>query len=543
MVIKRKTKENIWITLCVVIFLSLQAMTILMDKMNITTFNGVFSALQYGVCLILIYINHRKGVKVSMILMCISILMVARAMLFSRTLYPLPGLFNTIFYLITIITIERFYNKRDIENMSDYVTNAFNRRGLYKNINNRIGDRESFLVIYLCIDNFKYIADNYGHAYGDELLRKIAKRIKRKMNEHDSIARINGSDFVVILERDVDSLLAANEILWAVKEKAVLVLNERSVECYPECYAGMTSYNLSLGKIEEETLIKWADVAMCEALTQKSQEVNVFSQEMMDALNRQLEIEKLIKDGLEKDYFYMVYQPQFVIGDKHLRGFESLIRMKTPDGISISPAEFIPVAEKSELILNIDDYVLNRVLREFKTMLDENPELTVSINVSAKNICNLEFVDKIKGLLDTYEFPPMNLEIEITEYCMVDSMEISILNIKKLREIGIQVALDDFGTGYTSLNYVAKMPINSLKVDKSLIDDITSDDKIKEFVQAVISLGHVMGCEVISEGVEDEMQLQYLSDNGCDFVQGYVWGKPLTYGDAVDLITTDMVDD
>ena len=161
----------------------------------------------------------------------------------------------------------------------------------------------------------------------------------------------------------------------------------------------------------------------------------------------------------------------------------------------------------------------------------------VSVNVSAKNIGSLDFPDRIRKILDETGFPAKNLEIEITEYCMVQSIKITVENIKKLRAMDIQVALDDFGTGYTSLNYLSQMPVNLLKIDKSLIDDIEQNQQKCEFTNAIISMGHLMGCEVISEGVENAMHLTKLKDNNCDFIQGYVWGKPLPYDTAKALAT------
>ena len=223
---------------------------------------------------------------------------------------------------------------------------------------------------------------------------------------------------------------------------------------------------------------------------------------------------------------------------KKLRGFETLIRMKLPDGTFISPGEFIPVAEKGNHILSIDDYVLHRAMREFKDIVAEkNPELIVSVNVSAKNIGSQDFPERIKQIIDETGFPAKNLEIEITEYCMVQSIRTTVENIKKLREMNIQVALDDFGTGYTSLNYLSQMPVNLLKIDKSLIDDIEQNRQKCEFVNAIIAMAHLMGCEVISEGVESELQLDKLKENNCDFIQGYVWGKPLPYEKAVSIAT------
>ena len=178
-------------------------------------------------------------------------------------------------------------------------------------------------------------------------------------------------------------------------------------------------------------------------------------------------------------------------------------------------------------------------MNEFNDIvLNHKPNLVVSVNVSAKNIAAVGFPDKIKEFLAETGYPAKNLEIEITEYCMVSSLNITIANIEALRAIGVQFALDDFGTGYTSLNYLSQLPVNLLKIDKSLIDNIETDSQQCEFVNAIISMGHLMGCEVISEGVENEQQLSRLSENACDYIQGYVWGRPLDYDIAKSLSLT-----
>ena len=209
----------------------------------------------------------------------------------------------------------------------------------------------------------------------------------------------------------------------------------------------------------------------------------------------------------------------------------------------ISPSEFIPVAESCGLIGEIDDYVLIRVMKEFKEMVvyvQEN--LIISVNISAKSLCNPMFSEKISSIIMQTGFPARNLEIEITEYSLVHSFDVAIENIKRLRSLGVKVALDDFGTGYTSLSYLYKMPVNLLKIDKTLIDDIENDAKSRLFVNAVISMGHLMNCEVISEGVENTNQVSILESQNCDFIQGFVWSKPLEYEDARKMaMKTDII--
>lgn len=533
---KNETKKVFYALLLTLIYILLQSAIVLLDRAHLNMFNGVISAFEYGVCLLLLALNLKKGLRITLVLMCISILQLSIAIFFRGAVTAIPGLFNSIFYLITLVILYRYNERRERESVTDVLTGVLNRRGLYKKLETRIENQKDFSVIYFSLDNFKIINDSYGHAYGDEMMRKIADRMIEVTGDEGCVARIGGAEFVVAIDESRDATKVAEELLSKIRERSVIEVGNTSIEVFISCYAGIASYPKDA--TECEALVKYADIAMFEAVSRKSKEVCVFDQDMADYLNRQMEVEKLIKDGLEKDYFYLVYQPQFLLEGKKLRGFETLIRMKDPDGKFVSPGEFIPVAEKGDLILQIDDYVLRRAMSEFKDIVAKNPELILSVNVSAKNIGNLGFVENIRKILKEIDFPATNLEIEITEYCMVSSMEITIDNITELRKMGIQIALDDFGTGYTSLSYVAKLPINLLKVDKSLIDGIEDDNTNREFVHTVISMGHLMGCEVISEGVEHEKQLEYLKQDGCDFVQGYVWGKPLDYDVAKELIET-----
>lgn len=530
---KQRLKDNFKMIPWVIVYIILQVIIIIAEARQHTMFNGVLSALQYGTCLMLLRTNHKRGVIVSTIMMGLTSLMMLRIIIFVGDISAVPGLCNMIFYIITMLILTRYYDKRESEAITDYLTGVLNRRGLYKHLKERIKTDAEFSLIYFCIDNYKVINDNYGHAYGDRLLKEIVLRMTSFVQEKGIVARIGGTEFVVVLDGSLDARETADDLLTVMREKAVLISDGVAVDVYTTCYAGLAGFPKDTNDHEE--LIKYADMSMLEALATKSKEVRAFDIRFVEGLNRQIEVEKLIKEGLENDYFYMVYQPQYHMEGKKLRGFESLIRMKTPDGRFISPGEFIPAAEKGDMIVQIDDYVLRRVMREFKDIVRENTSLIVSVNLSAKNVGSEDFVVRLCDIISNTQFSPENLEIEITEYCMVDSMDVTVKNITKLREMGIKVALDDFGTGYTSLNYVAKLPINLLKIDKSLIDDIELDKQSREFVHTVISMGHLMGCEVIAEGVESEGQLECLKANNCDFVQGYVWGKPLDYSVACDL--------
>jgi len=531
--LKFRTKEMLLSGVIILGYFALMVVIVVMGNRHFTAFNGVYMSLQYGLCLLLIYVNRKHGITFATILLGFSLLFTIRALFVAEVITVLPGLCNSVFYLITAIILGKSYQKREKENISDMLTGLLNRRGLYKYLKEKVGNNEKFSLVYLSIDNFKVINDTYGHAYGDELLCRISELMKNYVGENSEIARIGGAEYVVVLDGRLDAKETADKILEIVRRKVSIDIDNVSTDCYLTCYAGVSTFTKDARDYEE--LIKHADIAMYEALSRKSKTAFVFDDNMAEYINRQIAIESKIKEALTNNLFYLVYQPQYDAKTKKMRGVEALIRLKSEEE-KLGPGEFIPVAEKNDLVLQIDDYVLKNAMTEFKTLVEQNNELTLSINVSAKNIGGTDFSDKISHVLAETGFPANNLEIEITEYCMVESMETTIENINKLKAMGIEIALDDFGTGYTSLSYVAKLPIDLLKIDKSLIDDIIIDEKNRRFVHTVISLGHLMDCKVISEGVEDETQVSYLKEDGCDFIQGFAWGRPLKFDDLVNLL-------
>ncbi|MBR4556282.1 MAG: EAL domain-containing protein, partial [Clostridiales bacterium] len=218
-------------------------------------------------------------------------------------------------------------------------------------------------------------------------------------------------------------------------------------------------------------------------------------------------------------------------------GFEALARMKDSEGNIISPGEFIPVAEKVGLIDKVDGTVFKKAGAFFGELLKKTgANLTLSINASVRHLMKSDFVDEIRELLDTSGIPAKNLEIEITESIMIESFEKALLCIDELKKMGLQIAIDDFGTGYSSLSYLNRFPANLLKIDKSFIDKMNTSDSSTQYVAEIISIGHVMGFDVISEGVEENEQLETLKNIGCDYIQGFIWGKPLSAEDAEKLV-------
>ena len=289
---------------------------------------------------------------------------------------------------------------------------------------------------------------------------------------------------------------------------------------------------------DPELLVRYADVAMYHGKNTGRNRWVVFDESMSHQIAREYELEAIIREAMDKQWFYLVYQPQFSAAEKKLRGFESLLRLRTDKGEFVSPGEFIPIAEKSDLIFAIDEMVIRRATRDFREMINvPGNTLTLSVNISAKHIVEPGFVETVKKILEEENFPAGSFEIEITEYCMVESMEKAIEAMNRLKELGVILAMDDFGTGYSSMSYLSRMPIDVLKVDKSLVDNIGEGQKKEnQFVNMIISMGHLLGAIVIAEGVEDESQLSLIRAAECDYVQGYIWGRPMELDLATELI-------
>lgn len=549
----KSKKQNILIVILTIIYMIISVATALIAKngsrvitigksyMQLHTLNGVLSALHFFICICMVSTDYKKGRVVSTVLIAVSIFSAIMEMVRSHALNSLPGVINMIVSLISIYLLCDQLESREKSIVTDYLTKLNNRHGLVLALNKKIAKKESFYVMYLDFENFKLVNDSLGHRCGDFVLKTISERIQDTVGSKGILGRIGGDEFIFILSDKYDPLKTANDILTAINEKIEIPTGDKIVDFYISAFIGISKHPDDAG--DPDSLIKYADIAMYHSAKNKQKRINFFDNQMEKELHRQVELERIIKESLADNSFYLVYQPQYILDGKKLRGFESLIRLKTNAGEFISPGEFIPVAERSDLILEIDDYVIRRALREFKEPVERsNRSFIVSVNISAKNITFPGFAERLKTMLDEVDFPAECFEIEITEYCLAASVDVTIDNIQKLRDMGIHVALDDFGTGYTSLSYLAKLPINLLKIDKSLVDNIVTDEKSREFANAVISMGHLMNCEVISEGVENETQLDILREQSCDFIQGYVWSRPLDYNKAVELCCGEMLD-
>lgn len=550
--VKHFSWKNIIFALCIVFYI---VCALLLDSMNtirspyikIGTFNiatlsvkGIMTTLQSLACILMVFVSYKVGIIVALSASGLSFIKAILSIIRMHSFTPLPSVVTTLLSIFTLLIIYSFYKKASINSFTDYITGLQNRRSYVSKMNERIQVNRPFCLACIEIEYFKQINNTFGMQVGDNILQRLSKRLGTLLTKNDMLFSITGPTFAIVFD-GVESAAEAEERLRdTIKTQSIpLFLTDDNGQMYEkECAISLIAglvYVKSPVTIKKNAtdVLKAADTAMVAARNMQDKKICVFDESMENAEAKQKKAEFLIKESLEKNWFYLVYQPQFTTDKKELRGFETLIRCKKPDGSIVSPAYFIPAAEKSNLIMKIDDYVLRRAMTEFKPILDSmKKNCILSVNVSAKNIGNDYFAEKIKMLLEETQFPPNKLEIEITEYSFAESMETTIANIRSLRELGVQIALDDFGTGYTSIAQLMKLPVNLLKIDKSLIDDIETNQTMRDMVDSVIYMGHIMNCEVISEGVENESQLAMLKEHNCDFIQGFVWGKPQSFSDA-----------
>ena len=500
-----------------------------------SSFLGVIQAVKSSMCILMVCFEYRLGKVFAYLFLTGSMVVMIVGMIKNGNMSILPGIYNTIVTAISILIISNQLEKSDNRSITDYLSGLRNRRGLSYLLETKVKEKKPFHVVYFEIDNFRTINDNLGHKYGDIAIKSVASHLKDLEDENSVfVSRIGGAEFAAVVFGNIEPKSFAEKVMDRIGNSITDVEDGFDISIALSIHAGIASYPGNADNVDD--LLKYSDIAVYNARHSQNCRVAFFDQEMRDKFFRQIEIEKTVKESLVNDYFYLVYQPQYEINKKKLRGFETLIRLKKPDGTQISPSEFIPVVEQSELIMKIDSYVMKRAMREARKMVEIcGNNIVISINVSAKNISSPGFVLEVRQILEMTKFPPECLEIEITEYSFAKSRDITIENVNELKKMGIQIALDDFGTGYTSLSQVMHLPISLLKIDKSLIDDIEHNQVNRDFVDAIIYMGHLMKCEVISEGVEGKEQLNLLRDHECDFVQGFVWGKPLEYENAIEL--------
>lgn len=509
------------------------------------SFAGIFSMMG-NICLICLAMLFRKtGYFTALALLVLQFPLMYMNIIVRRNYTNIPGLFNNILIIIAITFI--FFGNRKIQDyqnhireqaVTDRLTGLPNRFACTELMQDLLWRTERFAVVSADLNNFKSINDTMGHDTGDNVLKEIATRWKDLANSLttgtiDFVARITGDEFFLILTgyNSEEDVLATIEAYKEELEKKITI---------DDCDYYMTAcFGYSMCPEDSDVidnLFTFSDAALHEV--KKTGSGSRILRFTMDVLNSEgaLEIERKIRAALTNDKIFCHLQPQYDM-DHRLRGFEALARMKDDNGSYISPMDFIPVAEKTGLVDRIDMRVFELAVQFLDNVINETgADITLSANVSVRHLMKNNFIEDLKKVLDKYDVSPERIEIEITESIMIDSAEKALQRIDELKQLGMKVAIDDFGTGYSSLSYLNNFPTDMLKIDKSFIDNMSLNESSKQYVAMIISIGHTLDLKVISEGVESSDQVMVLKDIGCDYIQGYVWGRPMLPEDAFELV-------
>lgn len=435
------------------------------------------------------------------------------------TVYPI----ETEYFAMIITDISE--NKKFAEEMKhianyDVLTSIQNRYSLYNNMEQLRANGEDFAIYYIDLDNFKTINDTLGHDVGDEVLCRAADTIQKIGDENFSVGRLGGDEFLAIM-KGKHSIKEVKE----VGEEIVSKLNEVvSYNNYPykiKASLGASRFNEDTNDIE--TLLKYADVAMYKSKKSGGNSINIFEKSM----TQEIMAESGIKDAIENDELTVFYQPIYDLNNDSIIGAEALVRWKKEDDI-IEPSKFIAIAKKTGDIADIDNFVLKEACKFCsKKRTEEVSDFKISINASYKFLKQPDFIERLERVLEDTKLDPRALRFEITEDEVIDDIPQIVRILESVKKMGIEVALDDFGVGYSSLGYIKVLPIDSIKIDKSLLHSGDKDEKSLAIMSSLIKLAHTLDLDVIAEGVEIQEQLNMLKKLECDNVQGFLFSKPV----------------
>jgi len=425
----------------------------------------------------------------------------------------------------------------------DSLTDLPNRRLLIDKIRHEIDRaiRQKYIsaVLFLDLDYFKNINDSMGHAFGDELLKSVADRLINNLRDEDTIARIGGDEFVILISNVGGDRDDANSNLKIFTDK-IMCLFEKDFEVLGQNIFITASMGMSTFPLKDTTpdeLLQRSDVAMYEAKEAGRNKTRLFVPNMQQKIIKQREVERGLRKALKEGELELYYQPLFD-DSNDMFSVEALIRWNHPEKGLVPPIDFIEIAEKCGLIIQIGDWVLEQACKCL-VQISDYKDITMSINVSPRQFGETSFVTKLLNILSETGVDPKKITLEITESMIMDNIEDTIERMNVLATEGISFSIDDFGTGYSSLAYLKRLPVDVLKIDKSFVLDITNDDNDAVIVETILAMAHHMNIDVIAEGVETSQILSFLKEKGCHKFQGYLFARPMPFGEIVKLIGSD----
>jgi len=420
----------------------------------------------------------------------------------------------------------------------DELTGLPNKNLLVDRINQSIKislrDNQQMAILFLDLDRFKNINDSLGHTIGDKLLQEVSARIHNSLRSHDTVSRNGGDEFVIVLEK----LKSSNEAVYVAKKVIQCVTDTFTIlshKIHIGASVGISLYPNDGGT--PLTLLRNADTAMYRAKQSGGNQLQFYDESMSNQLHDRLQLENELHNALENNEFYLVYQPQVDCTTGTTTGFESLLRWNNKRYGDIGPARFVPLLEETGLIYDVGDWIVTQVIDFVRTHNTHN--VSFSINLSSLQCNNIDFVRFVKDQISEARIDASRLEFEITESLLINDFDKTTTFLDELHSIGCTIALDDFGTGYTSMNYLARLPIDVIKIDKSLIRDIDSNKSLQSIVKAIMTMSKSLGMTNIIEGIETESELEKIKELKGNIIQGYLFSKPLSSDVVEEWLATD----
>jgi len=417
----------------------------------------------------------------------------------------------------------------------DSLTGLPNRASLQQDMDTMIQVCPNMIaVMFIDIDNFKYINDTLGHVYGDQLIAMVGQRIEKIVSSTGRLYRLGGDEFVVMM-RGVHDIEQVEFVIDRIIRKFKEPFEAGQSKIYCTLSAGIAIYPNDASSTEE--LLINADIAMYKAKEKGKNTYVLYDKSMNDEMVYRARMERHLCDALENGEFYLVFQPQYSLKTLEIEGFEALVRWHSPILGSVPPSEFIKIAEDSRLIVNLGQWILAKAC-DFVRRLRQygNKDIFISVNISIIELMQEDFVNNVLRTIQDAQIPESSIELEITESILTDSFDHLNSKLEYLRKKGVRIALDDFGTGYSSLNYLKRLEIDTLKIDKSFIDDISDTNENETLAASIIRIGHSMKLDVVAEGIENARQADYLARYGCDKVQGYYFCKPISEEQVIKIL-------
>jgi len=396
-----------------------------------------------------------------------------------------------------------------------------------------------FAILYLGIDRFKVINDSLGHKMGDLLLAGIARVLETCVRPTDTVARLGGDEFAMMLE-DIQDVSSTLRVVNRVQERLTLPFTLNEHEVFSSVSIGIVVN--SPDHKQPDDFIRDANIAMFRAKEQGGAGYVIFDKGMHDQAVRRMELEMALRRAIERQEFQAYYQPIVDLASGRLIGFEALVRWLHPERGLVSPVEFIPVAEETGMIVPIGQWVLREACRQTQAWNEEfhdRPPLTVSVNLSPKQLLHRNLVGEVRAILEETGFDPTLLKLEITESAVLENTADALTLLNELKAMQIKLCLDDFGTGYSSLSYLHQLPIDILKIDRTFVNKLDENSRNGTFVETIINLSHSLNLQVISEGVETQEQAEAIRRMGSEYGQGYLYSRPVAGNEAHMLVAAD----